>query len=65
MADATNPEDPTAGGSPALVVDHLTKRFGDRIAFQDVTFTVRQGKSSGSSDPTEPGRPPQCGPWEP
>ena len=65
MADATNPEDPTAGGSPALVVDHLTKRFGERMAFQDVSFTVAPGKYSGSSDPTEPGRPPRCGPWEP
>jgi hypothetical protein len=23
-------------GEPALVVDHLTKRFGDRVAFGDV-----------------------------
>ena len=39
----------TGGAAPALVVSHLTKRFGDRSAFEDVSFEVadvykRQGQ---------------------
>jgi hypothetical protein len=32
--------------SSALVVETLAKRFGDRIAFQDVSFEVGYGGSS-------------------
>jgi hypothetical protein len=31
-------------GESALVVEHLTKRFGNRIAFDDVSFEVGYGE---------------------
>ncbi len=51
-----HPEDPTAGASPALVVDHLTKRFGERLAFQDVSFTVAPGEVFGFLGPNGAGK---------
>ena len=41
---------------PALVVDHLTKRFGDRVAFQDVSFTVGAGEVFGFLGPNGAGK---------
>jgi ABC-type phosphonate transport system ATPase subunit len=32
------------GNAPALSVAHLSKRFGDRIAFDDVSFEVAHGE---------------------
>ena len=32
-----------SGAAPALLVDHLTKRFGDRTAVEDVSFEVGRG----------------------
>ena len=29
---------PSSADPPALIVDHLTKRFGGRVAFDDVSF---------------------------
>jgi ABC-2 type transport system ATP-binding protein len=34
-------------GAPALSVEHLSKRFGDRIAFEDVSFEVGHGEVFG------------------
>ena len=34
-------------GEHALVVEHLTKRFGDRVAFDDVSFEVGYGEVFG------------------
>lgn len=42
--------------APALVVDHLTKRFGERIAFQDVSFTVGAGEVFGFLGPNGAGK---------
>ncbi|MFZ1063492.1 MAG: hypothetical protein WAN30_08485, partial [Acidimicrobiales bacterium] len=36
---------------PALVVNHLTKRFGDRVAFSDVSFEVAHGEVFGFLGP--------------
>jgi len=36
---------------PSLVVSHLTKRFGDRSAFEDVSFEVARGEVFGFLDP--------------
>jgi hypothetical protein len=38
-------EGPTGGS--ALVVEHLAKRFGDRVAFDDVSFEVGYGEVFG------------------
>ena len=40
----------------ALVVDHLTKRFGERTAFEDVSFSVAQGEVFGFLGPNGAGK---------
>jgi ABC-2 type transport system ATP-binding protein len=40
----------------ALVVDHLTKRFGERTAFEDVSFTVAPGEVFGFLGPNGAGK---------
>src|SRR5476649_2286535 len=40
----------------ALVVDHLGKRFGDRIAFDDVSFSVGWGEVFGFLGPNGAGK---------
>lgn len=45
--------DPNA---PALVVEHLGKRFGDRIAFDDVSFQVGYGEVFGFLGPNGAGK---------
>jgi ABC-2 type transport system ATP-binding protein len=44
------------GGSPALAVDRLTKRFGERVAFQDVSFEVGFGEVFGFLGPNGAGK---------
>jgi ABC-2 type transport system ATP-binding protein len=41
---------------PALIVDHLTKQFGRRTAFQDVSFTVASGEVFGFLGPNGAGK---------
>jgi ABC-2 type transport system ATP-binding protein len=41
---------------PALVVEHLTKRFGDRVAFDDVSFEVGHGEVFGFLGPNGAGK---------
>jgi ABC-2 type transport system ATP-binding protein len=43
-------------GVPALAVDRLTKRFGDRVAFQDVSFEVGYGEVFGFLGPNGAGK---------
>jgi ABC-2 type transport system ATP-binding protein len=42
--------------TPALVVDRLTKRFGDRVAFHDVSFDVGYGEVFGFLGPNGAGK---------
>ena len=43
-------------GESALVVEHLTKRFGDRVAFDDVAFEVGYGEVFGFLGPNGAGK---------
>jgi ABC-2 type transport system ATP-binding protein len=44
------------GSAAALVVDHLTKRFGERLAFDDVSFEVGYGEVFGFLGPNGAGK---------
>src|SRR6266540_5952232 len=41
---------------PALVVEHLTKRFGERVAVDDVSFSVAAGEVFGFLGPNGAGK---------
>jgi ABC-2 type transport system ATP-binding protein len=43
-------------GEPALVVEHLTKRFGERLAVDDVSFSVAAGEVFGFLGPNGAGK---------
>jgi ABC-2 type transport system ATP-binding protein len=47
---------PDGGGGPALTAVHLSKRFGDRIAFDDVSFEVDRGEVFGFLGPNGAGK---------
>jgi ABC-2 type transport system ATP-binding protein len=50
------PPAPVARKDPALAVDGLTKRFGDRAAFADVSFEVGYGEVFGFLGPNGAGK---------
>jgi len=43
-------------GAPALSVEHLSKRFGERMAFADVSFAVGRGEVFGFLGPNGAGK---------
>ena len=45
-----------SSGESALVVEHLSKRFGDRVAFEDVAFEVGYGEVFGFLGPNGAGK---------
>jgi ABC-2 type transport system ATP-binding protein len=47
---------PTAGSDDAVVVDHLTKRFGQRVAVDQVSFSVPAGTVAGLIGPNGAGK---------
>jgi ABC-2 type transport system ATP-binding protein len=61
VATGTSPASPsvdtsTAPARHALVVENLTKRFGDRVAFSDVSFIVEAGEVFGFLGPNGAGK---------
>ena len=55
-AAATAREPVTRPGPQALVVDGLTKRFGDRVAVEDASFSVSPGEVFGFLGPNGAGK---------
>jgi ABC-2 type transport system ATP-binding protein len=45
-----------APGEPALRVEHLSKRFGERVAYEDVSFDVSYGEVFGFLGPNGAGK---------
>ena len=45
-----------AGGGPAILVEHLTKKFGDFTADDDLNFSVKQGEIFGILGPNGAGK---------
>jgi len=56
MQTQPQPVPPQDTTSPALSVEHLTKRFGDRIAFDNVSFEVGHGEVFGFLGPNGAGK---------
>src|SRR5579872_6224418 len=54
-ADPASSVEASSEGS-ALVVEHLTKRFGERVAFDDVSFEVGYGEVFGFLGPNGAGK---------
>ena len=48
--------DPDRSAAPALAVENLTKRFGERVAFSDVSFEVARGEVFGFLGPNGAGK---------
>jgi ABC-2 type transport system ATP-binding protein len=53
---ARKPRRRVPSGPPALVVEHLTKRFGERVAVDDVSFEVAAGEVFGFLGPNGAGK---------
>jgi ABC-2 type transport system ATP-binding protein len=52
----TAPSTAATSDGPALSVEHLSKRFGDRAAFDDLTFEVARGEVFGFLGPNGAGK---------
>jgi len=51
-----NSDSTAARGGPALAVEGLSKRFGDRVAFEEVSFEVGRGEVFGFLGPNGAGK---------
>jgi len=47
---------PSSDAGPVVLVEHLTKRFGDRLAVDDVSFSVEAGEVFGFLGPNGAGK---------
>ncbi len=56
LISRTNGENGASKGGPALAVEGLSKRFGDRVAFEDVSFEVARGEVFGFLGPNGAGK---------
>jgi ABC-type multidrug transport system fused ATPase/permease subunit len=56
MSDRDGGPSSAGDGAPALVVEHLSERFGDRVAFEDVSFAVGHGEVFGFLGPNGAGK---------
>src|SRR5262249_46957201 len=56
MSESSTPEPEDRHRAPALSVHNLTKHFGSRIAYQDVTFEVGRGEIFGFLGPNGAGK---------
>src|SRR5215472_16460176 len=64
LVDGTSRAEPITDASaldgcrskPAVAVEHLTKRFGERVAFDDVSFEVGYGQVFGFLGPNGAGK---------
>lgn len=52
---------PPNGNGPAVHIDHLTKRFGDFVAVDDISLDVHRGEILASSVPMARESPPPYG----
>ena len=55
-AAAPSPVSPPSGGHPAIEVDHITRKYGDFTAVNDVTFSVIEGEIFGMLGPNGAGK---------
>ena len=48
-------------GSTVIEVENLSKRYGDKLAVDGLSFVVQPGIVTGFLGPTAPGSPRRCG----